>query len=68
MDRKKSGGNITTRNVFINDDSLMTIKISVTELALSMTKMADSSLVTSDGALARRTMTKTKGTSLNNKT
>jgi hypothetical protein len=33
----------TTRNVFINDDSLMTIKISVIELALSMTKMAASS-------------------------
>jgi hypothetical protein len=34
---------ITTRNVFINDDSLVMIKISVTELALSMTKMVASS-------------------------
>ena len=57
-------GRGTTRNVFINDESLMTLTIFVTELGHLMTKLVASSWLTSDGALARRIMTKMETTSL----
>jgi len=55
---------LTTRNVFINDESLMTLTIFVTELGHLMTKLVASSWLTSDGALARRIMTKMETTSV----
>jgi len=54
----------TTRNVFINDESLMTLTIFITDLGHSMTKLVDLSWLKSDGALARRTVTKMEKTSL----
>ena len=54
----------TTRNVFINDESLMTLTIFITELGHSMTKFVASSWLTSDRALTRRIVTKMETTSL----
>jgi len=58
----------TTRNVLINDESLMTLTVFVTELVHSMTKLVASSCLISDGALVRRTVTKIESTSLNSET
>jgi hypothetical protein len=56
--------NVTTRNVFINDESLMTLTIFITELDHSMMKLVASSWLTCDKALARGTVTKMETTSL----